>query len=159
MDKPNAYIGVDPGAKGAFCLLVPSTKQVAFRDTTDKPMDLYAWFKRIEEEFNIRVMMIEDVHAIFGTSAKSNFSFGYNVGTVNTLAQVTGNTVDRVTPKKWQKYIGIKTKGKAIKKEVSEICERLYPQVNIRGARGGLLDGRSDALMVAHYAYHLYNEN
>lgn len=152
MTKLLAYIGIDPGAKGSFCLLVPETKQVMFKPTTDKPVDIFKWFGDIQKEFNLVVTMIEDVHSIFGVSAKSNFNFGYNVGLVNIIPSCAGSMVDRIQPKKWQKQIGVKTKGKLIKKEVAEICERLYPNVDIRGPRGGLLDGLSDALMVAHYA-------
>jgi len=100
--------------------------------------------------------MIEDVHSIFGTSAKSNFNFGFNTGLITGIARSSGATVDLVTPKKWQKHIGVKTKGNAIKKEVAEICNRLYPHISVKGPRGGLLDGLSDSLMIAHYAYHLY---
>jgi len=159
MRQPHtAYVGIDPGSKGALCLLVPVTKQIAFKPTTDKPAELLRWFQQIRGQYELRVIMIEDVHSIYGTSAKSNFNFGYNVGTVNTIAQCTGLSVDRITPKKWQSAVGVKKKGKLIKTEVATICERLYPTVNIRGARGGLLDGLSDALMIAHYAYLTYNQ-
>ncbi len=96
--------------------------------------------------------MVEDVHAIFGTSAKSNFNFGYNTGVVNTVAMAAGVSVEKVTPKKWQKHVGVKAKGKLIKKDVAGICDRLYPKAGIYGPKGGLLDGRSDALLIAHYA-------
>ena len=106
--------------------------------------------------FNVNltlVIMIEDVHSIFGASAKSNFNFGYNTGVVNALAMATGESVDRVQPKKWQKALGVKSKGKAIKGEVASICDRLYPKTSVRGPRGGLLDGLSDSLLISHYAY------
>ena len=148
-----AIVGIDVGAKGSFCLLIPNTKQVAFMPTTSKPVDLLAWISQIQEEYNLKVIMIEDVHSIFNVSAKSNFSFGYNAGIVNSISSCSGATVDLVQPKKWQKAIGVKKKGKEIKKEVAGICERLYPNVNVRGPRGGLLDGLSDSLMIAHYAY------
>lgn len=148
----NAFIGCDPGAKGQFCLLVPKTKQVAFMPTTEKPLVLLDWFQRIDKELNLVVTMIEDVHSIHGTSAKSNFNFGYNVGVVNTIPLSAGSTVDRVKPKVWQKHVGVKARSKTIKQDVADICDRLYPKVDIRGPRGGLLDGLSDALMIAHYA-------
>jgi len=158
MTKEIAYCSCDPGAKGSFCLLIPSTKQVMFKPTTDKPELILKWLNQIQAEFNLRVILIEDVHAIFGTSAKSNFNFGFNTGVVNAISMASGASVDRVTPKTWQKAMGVKTKGKAIKKEVADICERLYPQVNIRGKRNGLLDGLSDSLLIAHYAYLKYNQ-
>ena len=96
--------------------------------------------------------MIEDVHSMFQVSAKSNFSFGYNLGVITTIAIACNVMVDKVGPKKWQKFIGVKEKGPAIKKEVAEIAKRLYPDTVLHTPRGRLLDGRSDALMIAHYA-------
>lgn len=155
MAKEQVFIGIDPGAKGALCALMPKKNKAAFFKTTENPADILQWFKDIGEEADIRAIMIEDVHSIFGASAKSNFNFGYNVGVVNTLALASGCMVDKVTPKKWQKAVGVKStsKGKDIKKDVANICARLYAKTNIHGPRGGLDDGKSDALMIAHYCY------
>lgn len=152
MEKPTAFVGIDPGAKGAFCLLAPATQEVAFMSTTDKPVKLLEWFKEINRDLNLALIMIEEVHSLYGMSAKSNFSFGRNLGRVETLSYATGNMVSTVTPKVWQKFVGVKAKGKLIKKDVASICDTLYPHVNIRGPKGGLHDGKSDALMIAHYA-------
>ena len=56
-----------------------------------------------------------------------------------------------LVPKIWQKYVRVTVKGKAIKKEVAKIAQGLYPNAELHGKRGGLLDGRADALMIAHY--------
>jgi hypothetical protein len=86
-------------------------------------------------------------------SAKSNFGFGRSVGIVTAVSEIVtkGIVAKTVTPKVWQKYAGVTAKGKAIKKEVSLIATTLYPLANIYGPKGGLLDGRSDALLIAHY--------
>ena len=83
MSKPLAYIGIDPGAKGALCLLVPELKKAYFIDTVARPITILNWIKSADMEFNLAVIMIEDVKSLFGMSAKSNFGFGYNVGVVN----------------------------------------------------------------------------
>ena len=101
-----AFVGIDPGAKGAICVLAPATKQVAFKPNSDPPHDIYAWLKRIQREMDLRMITIENVHAIFGTSAGSNFKFGYNTGLITGIARSTGASVDLVAPKKWQKHIG-----------------------------------------------------
>lgn len=166
----DAIVGIDPGSSGALCLLIPSTKQVLFNSTTEKPKVLLEWFNQIQEEFNLRIVMVEDVHAIQGAAAGSSFSFGWNVGIMNVIPLCAGASLDKVQPKAWQKYIGVKPivrkKGapkpkahirtKQLKLEVAEICERLYPKTNIRGPKGGIKDGMSDALMIAHYASHIY---
>ena len=151
-----AYLGTDPGNKGYTCLLVPETKFIEFVPNTYKPIDLYDWLIESKMHYEIRIAMIEDVHSLYGMSAKSNFQFGYNTGKISGILEASGIGLDKVAPKKWQKAIGVKSKGKAIKNEVGEICERLYPEVQIRGVRGGLEDGKSDSLMIAHYAYLTY---
>ena len=147
------WVGIDVGTKGAICAL-REDNQAIFLNTTEKPMNTLSWFKDLAEECQVMIVMIEAVHAIYKASAKSTFSFGYNTAVMEILPQAAGLSVDKVNPKKWQKAVGVKTttKGKAIKAEVATICSRLYPTVNIHGAKGGLLDGRSDALMIAHYA-------
>lgn len=152
MTRLTAYLGVDPGASGSYCLLVPSTKQVAFYPTNNKPIETIDWFNRVTNQVNIAIVMIEDVHSLYGMSAKSNFSFGYNVGVVNIIPACVGLSIDKVTPKVWQKFVGVRAKGKEIKKDVASICDRLYPNASIRGPKGGLKDGKSDSLMIAHYA-------
>jgi len=151
MSKKKAFIAVDPGSKGAICLLVPESKQILFCNTSDKPINIIHILNQAQNEFNVICAMVEDVHSIHGTSAKSNFNFGYNTGFITGLIQASGLSLDRVTPKVWQKFIGVKSKGKLIKKEVAKICTDLYPNADIYGPKGGLLDGRSDALMIAHY--------
>ena len=100
--------------------------------------------------------IIEDVHSLYGMSAKSNFSFGFNTGLITGIIQSTGIGLDKVAPKKWQKEIGVKTKGKEIKAEVGQIATRLYPKVQLFTPRGRLEDGKSDSLMIAHYCYLTY---
>ena len=151
MGKLKAYIGCDPGAKGSICLLVPDNKTVEFCDTNIPPIQIIEWLEDVFLKYDIQMIMIEEVHSIFGTSAKSNFNFGFNVGLLHGIFRVTPVGLDLVKPKEWQKYIGVKAKGKDIKKDVASICQRLYPTVSIHTERGRLLDGRSDALMIAYY--------
>ena len=167
--KKLAVVGVDPGNKGAFCLLIPETKQIMFRETTLPALELYMWFTAILHEFNLAICMIEKVHAIPGSTAKATFSFGANVERVTIIPEIAEVSVDRVQPKAWQKFIGLvmpqnmtgpdnaSKRKNYIKKEVATIATRLYPKAEIRGPKGGLLDGRSDALMIAHYAARTLN--
>ena len=157
--RKQAYIGIDPGKSGSICVLIPSIKKVHFFPTTDTPAELIYMLGRAQKELNVVIAVIEDVHAIFGTSAKSNFNFGFNTGHVTGIIQASGISVTKVTPKVWQKYVGVKSKGKLIKKEVAEICTSLYPEVNVRGPKGGLLDGKSDSLCIAHYAAYNFQQD
>lgn len=161
MIKPRAYVGVDPGASGAICLLCPETKDTIFVDTTDKPSDLAATYNSWAETYELVVVCVEDVHALPGTSAGSSFQFGANTAIMTTIPEVLNLPMTRVKPKTWHKSIGLsipaKLKGaprrKFIKTEVARIVQALYPNAILHGPKGGLQDGKSDALAIAHHTF------
>ena len=98
-----------------------------------------------------------------GMGAKSNFQFGRNLGLVEAIThlQPWADKIEYVQPKVWQKGCGIvfqypnemSTPHRAAlrKRTVAKHALELYPKAEIYGPRGGLKDGRSDALMIAHY--------
>ena len=156
--------GIDPGTNGAIAVLdSESPDSVALLDLKNKSIiDIWDWlqadmpteYDNLGYKWSSRVLIkiwVEDVHSMHGMSAKSNFGFGKNLGIVTAIAEIASNTVNTVTPKICQKYIGVTVKCKAIKKEVAKISQGLYPNAELYGKRGGLLDGRADALMIAHY--------
>ena len=152
--------GIDPGANGAIAVLdSENPDSVALLDLKKRnTVTIHEWL--VEElDYKPSTFWIEDIHSMFGMSAKSNFSFGKNLGMVTAIAELFNHDLpNTVTPKVWQKYIGVTAKGKAIKKQVAKIAQYLYPQAELHGKRGGLLDGRSDALMIAYYGLHNLKE-
>ncbi len=153
--------GIDPGTNGAIAVLdSENPDSVELLDLKKNTIfEVFDWMEGKISSFSAGEIWIEDIHSMYGMSAKSNFGFGRNLGIVTAIAEIFQGeapdkaeiTIKTVTPKIWQKYIGITVKGKAIKKQVAEIAQDLYPTAIVHGKRGGLLDGRSDALMIAHY--------
>lgn len=143
--------GIDPGTKGALCILDSDNPVCAlFLDIMKhSTYEIGKWLYTQQ----VDSIWIEDVHSLFGMSAKSNFGFGRNLGTITAIAEMAskGENINTVTPKIWQKYVGVTSKGKDIKKNVAQLALDLYPNAIIHGKKGGLLDGRSDALLIAHY--------
>lgn len=144
--------GIDPGRTGAVCVLdsnIPT--YTALLDLKDQ--SAYEVAKWINSFNDIEQVWIEDVHSLFGMSAKSNFSFGRNFGMISATAEIAtyDGPIHKVTPKVWQKFCGVTAKGKEIKKQVAEIASKLYPLADLYGKRGGLLDGRADSLMITYY--------
>ena len=152
----DAWIGIDPGQKGFLCLIVPNDKIIQYRSNIEKPINISTWLHIINSKYNLKMCVIEDVHSIYGTSAKSNFMFGYNTGLITGIIQTVNLPLAKVQPKKWQKAIGSTCTGNGLKKEIAKIATDLYPNASICGPRGGLMDGKSDSLMIAHYAYLTY---
>jgi len=147
--------GIDPGASGAMCVL--DSKDPTYTALLDlKKHSIYDATQWLHSE-QVDFVWLEEVHSLFGMSAKSNFGFGRNLGIAIAISQIVtkGNVPYPVMPKLWQKYMGVTVKGKAIKQQVAQIAQTLYPSAVIHGPQGGLLDGRSDAICIAHYGiYH-----
>lgn len=167
--KDTVVIGIDPGKSGSVCLLLPATNQVAFKDTTIAPHELYQWFRLVDYRYTLAVVMVEKVRAIRGAASNTTFEFGRSYERCRYIPELLQMSMDDVTPQKWHKFIGMNVpahlKGEAnknkrppwIKKEVSRLAIQLYPKADLFGPKGGLLDGRSDALMIAHYAARTIN--
>ena len=151
--------GIDPGANGAICVL--DNKAPAYIALLDlkkySTYDIAEWLRTELLHPDGYQIWIEKIHSLYGMSAKSNFSFGRNLGTITAIAEIVGHhqIIKTVPPKIWQRFVGVTERGKRIKIQVANIATALYPTANLRGKQGGLLDGRSDALMIAHYG--LYN--
>jgi hypothetical protein len=154
------FLGIDPGAKGSFCILDPwgdiifDPAPTAFKSSYNLFQGLKLMVATIGSFTGVAV---EDVHSLYGMSAKSNFNFGRNVQAVTSLLQHIPIEFELIQPKKWQVAVGIQPQkgrtGKQLKTEVAGRAITLYGSANLFGPRGGLLDGRADALMIAHYLY------
>lgn len=151
-----------------MCLLVPSTNKIYWLANNLPAKQILKWMQEAESVFNIPVIMLEQVASVPKAAAKSNFGFGFNYGSISTLCQLTHMGLDYVRPKVWQKAIGLPPKSVTIKKDIAAIAERLYPSIafvpggsedrSIYGPKGGLKDGKSDALMVAHYSFKIFTK-
>jgi hypothetical protein len=153
------FIGIDPGKQGAFCFLDPSIDHVNFISLNpDKhsARDIVATIEVAREVADDCVIALELVHSLGGMSAKSNFTFGGMFWRARTILEMLDMNFELVTPKDWQQSVGVPAKkdrdpDDELKMIVSRMAHRIYPSANLWGPRGGLMDGRSDALMIAHY--------
>ena len=171
----------DKGAFCLLRVFSGKPPEIHFLDGDVTRTEMLAWFKEIDENITVRMAVLEDVKSIFGVSAKSNFGFGRSVERAHFVLDIQPFGMALATPKVWQKTVGVvvptkKKKAKPkptggidctlvpvekpkkaignnilIKKEVERLCNQLYPGCDIYGPKGGLKDGRSDALMIAHY--------
>jgi hypothetical protein len=163
--KDKIVISCDPGVSGYICIIRVADRAVNFIPNDLPVYNLSQELLRYKDQYDILAIGIEKVHAIPGASAGSSFKFGYNFGVVSSLLGTLGSPLYEITPKKWQSFIGLSIpaslKGlprrKRIKKGVAEIATKLYPKTNVYGIRGGLIDGKSDSLAIAHTVLHKYH--
>ena len=140
------YIGIDPGAKGSMCLI--SNGKVVFKDFDLK--DYSSTLKTFCNTNDTELMVaIEKVHAMPGQGVSSSFSFGQRLGELEGMLTALQIPYELVAPRDWQKACGIPTKSD--KKGIASVIQKLYPTAELYGNKGGLRDGRSDALGLAHF--------
>lgn len=152
------YIGIDPGAGGALCVLDPSSNYpVLFMDLDprDNASELLLSIRH-EVVQGPCLVALEGVHSLPGMSAKSNFTFGGMFWRIKTLLECVPVSYELVLPKCWQNATGVPSRkfldGQLdLKQAIADLAQGYYPEAHLHGPRGGLMDGRSDALMIAHY--------
>lgn len=116
--------------------------------------------------------VIEDVKAIFGSSAKSTFAFGFNKGYLIGLLAANKIPYTLVAPKEWQKELWTNAdmvvtykktirKGEEItKKEVNtkqtstNCCKRLFPNLDLRKSERAknVDDNKVDSILMSEFA-------
>lgn len=138
-------VGIDPGAKGSMCIL--KGNEVEFYD-----FNLREYIKTLytlKGDYNSIMVAVEKVHAMPNQGVSSTFSFGQRLGELEGMLMTIGMPYELVAPKDWQKACGIPAKSD--KKAIAEVIQKLYPTAELYGDKGGLRDGRSDSLGLAHF--------
>ena len=158
MGKFKLYIGIDPGKNGALAM-IDETNEVTLID-----FDLKAYIKLLNSIKNSTksydmFIGIERVHAMPGEGVKSSFSFGERVGELKGMISTLDFDINTewIPPQTWQKHIN--TDLNRGKKAIANSLLSLYPSADLYGPRGGLKDGRSDALGIANYIYQKYSKD
>jgi hypothetical protein len=170
------YLGCDPGKQGAI-VTIDSSGEFIRKDLVPlngKDIDIHAFYKvfldikKIADDRNSIIhVCLEDVRSIFGSSSKSNFTFGYVVGVLETIIVAHNLSYSKIAPKKWQENIWLsseierepsktvngKTKPGKIKTKITSLkaAKRLFPDIDLRGTERSKIphDGIVDALCIA----------
>ena len=144
------YIGIDIGTNGALaCLDEGSLFYMLLKED---------WISYLRKNKDCLVA-IEDLHSVYGASAKSNFQFGSNNGYVIGVLDALKIKFVKVQPKAWQKEMWkgispIVKNGKVETKATSlEAARMIYPtEAFLASKRSSKAhDGIVDAVLLAHY--------
>lgn len=107
--KPKVWMAADPGKSGALAFVNEINSLVHFPipivGDEISITDLHKALTTVNERFHVIMCVIEDVHSIFGTSAKSNFEFGRSLGLLEGVIIGIGIPMVKVAPKAWQKQM------------------------------------------------------
>lgn len=163
-------IGIDVGAKGGIAIVDENGQLILLERIPDIKgktdyNTLAGFFTQFKESFPNSTVFIEDVHSIFGSSAKSNFSFGSIKGFKMGLCAALRLRYELVQPKAWQKEVwnpsdkiyksGAKKKTVDTKATSLLAAKRLFPdETFIATSRSKKPhDGLVDAALIAYYGF------
>lgn len=164
------YIGIDPGNLGFIAIQVNG--EWSFMSIKDN--DMYAisdMLLYLKEKYRNIVVGMEEIHAIFGSSAKATFSFGEIFGKLQALCIAHKIPYHLIQPKTWQScmwtnsdmsitYKKVKVKDKEITKKVVNTKEtsanaaiRLFPELDFKRTSkcSKLDDNKIDATLICEY--------
>lgn len=165
------YLGIDVGEKG-FITLNTGTE---FKFYSIKDNDYYQLgdiLKNIKNEYPNVICAIEQVHALFGSSAKSTFTFGEINGLLKGLLIANKIPYHLVPPKTWQKemwdnkdivvnYKNVVIKDKlTTRKEINtkqtsyNAAKRIFPHVDLRRTERCKIfdDNKVDSILISEYS-------
>ena len=152
------FIGIDPGLHGAIAAMDGERKQVEVVDCplTAGEYDFFGMWKAFEAVYadGPAIVVMEKVHSMPSDGKASAFSFGVGYGAWLAICGMFRVPPNLVPPQTWKRVMlaGIandkRAEAMALKQRFQghPICSQLH------GPRGGLRDGRVDALFLAEYA-------
>jgi len=163
-------LGIDPGKNGGLCFIDKQGNKFLYKIPLISNEFDGKEFRSLLEIKYPDVVIIEDVHSIFGVSSNANFEFGRIVGQIQGIVQAMNFKYVLVQPKAWQKecWQGVKpveiNTGKKTKtgepkykidtKATSLIAaKRLAPNESILATERSSKphDGLVDAFLIAEY--------
>ncbi len=168
------YMGIDPGSKG-FITIQFNGDFSHFSIADNDFYHLSDIMSEIKRKYPNIVCVMEDVHALFGSSAKSTFSFGEINGVLKGLLMANKIPYHLVQPKIWQKeiwengdevYEYKKTEDKKnfgaykMRKQINtkqtsfNAAKRIFPTIDLRRTPkcSKLDDNKCDSLLICEYA-------
>jgi hypothetical protein len=159
-------LSIDPGKSGAIVL---SNYENGLSNVTIESFSMPVLknkdydIRRIAQIFlmDYDIIGVEDVHSIQGTSAKSNFQFGFGVGIINGMAEISMKPFIKVPPKTWQAISwGDIKRVKDPKINSFTAVHRLFPNINLKASERSknAHEGIIDAILIGYYIWMKFYE-
>ena len=151
------FVGIDPGKDGAVAWFDEHRQGIVIRDCPLWPHRDYnftAMFDLLlEATSGGGIVTLEQVHSMPNDGKVQAFAFGRGFGAWEMAAAAARVPLLLVRPEKW-KLTMLAGLGKGKLPSVQQAC-RLFPAVaasgKLYGPKGGLEDGRAEALLIAEY--------
>ncbi len=140
------YIGIDPGASGGLAGVGINDIAIPMPGTE---RDIWEWIKLKDDKDTFAV--IEKVQGYIGNGhpGSTMFKFGQSYGGLRMALIAAGIPFEEVQPQKWQKALGITTRGREeskgeFKNRLKARAQQLFPSIKVTLAT-------ADAILIAEY--------
>jgi hypothetical protein len=151
------YVGIDPGASGGLAVLSPVHPYVVATPMPKTGRDVYDW---LCAHATGAIGMIEKVGGFIRVGGKNvgpgpaMFKFGVSVGHLQAFLIALGVPFEEVTPKRWQRALGIAPRGRTEtkvqwKSRLKDFAQRRFPDIKVTLAT-------ADALLLALYCQRVF---
>lgn len=172
------FIGIDPGQEGFISVIFPNGEKEFYSIDENDDLSISRILNDVKKRSWEVVACMEEIHALFNSSANSTFSFGEIFGLLKGLMIANEIPYHLVPPKTWQQEIwthqdevmttkqrtftdketGEKTtkQYKAVDPKPTSInaARRLFPYIDFRKNERckKIDDNKVDSLLIAEYA-------
>lgn len=158
------FVGIDPGSRGAIAVINENGSVDTVQDL-ENDVHLHAmnlellWLDRVSNNVT-HIVTVEDVCGRPGQSCKANTTFMKLAGYAELIGCMIGEEYDTVKPQIWKKHFNLITPSSMTKTEKKHLsiakAKELFPDVAeyLTASK----DGRAEALLIALYGKHLYEE-
>lgn len=145
------YIGIDPGQKGAYCVMSEDGVSVHPWNETDFIVAMRDARRQANDSGEGIVAAVEKVGARPGQGTVSMFTFGKNAGKIEGVLMTLGIPYQLVPPQNWKREFSL---IKAEKRKSIETAKKLFPGVSLLpGERCRAdSDGMAEAILICEYA-------
>jgi len=156
------YLGIDPGLSGAVAFIKNGEDPIIIDTPTTKIKSGKKTKRLFVESEMVRMLIdnisthkhvqvaLEKIHSMPGQGVAAMFSMGEGYGLWRGILSALYLPYSLVTPQSWKKEL-----MDGMGKEKAASCYRaqqLFPKAELFGPKGGAIDGRGDALLIAEYA-------
>jgi hypothetical protein len=133
MQYKKIFIGIDPGISGGIAWYDEETQLSYVKKMPQNILEFISFWQNFHEIHGNKQIfcLTEKVHSMPTNGAKSNFTFGYNLGVLHTCLTNFKIPFDFVTPQAWMKSFFMKKDknetGTKWKNRLKQKAQQLYP--------------------------------
>lgn len=144
----NVRIGIDPGKKGGYAVLIDGK---VWKAEVWDDAEFVDTMRQVSQMRTVARAAVEKVGAMPGQGLVSTFSFGKSAGFIEGTLMALDIPYQLVSPQKWKAEFGLNSdKQKSI-----EVCHKLFPDVDLLATPRCKKpsDGKAESILIGCFAY------